>query len=302
MKNCVFLINPESGNKKFNYIDNFRELCKEFGYQTTIIFTAYEGHLEDLIYNFPDNAYDLVISVGGDGTYHELVNGNLKREKPLLTSHIPMGTTNDVGKIYGFRKAPLNNLYLILTGKKRKIDVLTINGKAFTYAAAFGKFADIPYKTPRKLKKKFGYIAYLYEATKDFFSNTKVYNMKYLENGVEVEESVTLFMATNSTRIAGINNFYKGIKLNDGLFEILYTNLKTRKGIFEALISLATKDVGVNLNFKLKKVRSLELNLSEDSSHWSLDGEFVILSNPIKIDVISDYELILPNTLDEELF
>ena len=35
---------------------------------------------------------DLVISGGGDGTFNEIVSGNLRREKQIPLSHIPVGT------------------------------------------------------------------------------------------------------------------------------------------------------------------------------------------------------------------
>ena len=49
-----------------------------------------------------DSLIDLVISVGGDGTFSEVMNGNLEREKQLVLAHLPVGTTNDIGHMYGF--------------------------------------------------------------------------------------------------------------------------------------------------------------------------------------------------------
>ena len=44
------------------------------------------------------------------------MNGNFKREKGLILSHIPVGTTNDVGHMFGLTKDIITNLRSILSG------------------------------------------------------------------------------------------------------------------------------------------------------------------------------------------
>ena len=108
-----------------------------------------------------DNDIDLVISVGGDGTFSEVMNGNLERNKRIVLAHLPVGTTNDIGHMYGLGNNLYTNLKLILEGTIKKVDVGLINNHAFTYVASYGKFMDIPYKTPQELKKRLGYMAYI---------------------------------------------------------------------------------------------------------------------------------------------
>ena len=96
--------------------------------------------------------------MGGDGTFNEVMDGNLKRQNRLILSHIPVGTTNDVGVMFGYGKNIKQNLKYLLNGVVKGIDVCLINNKPFVYVAGFGKFMQISYDTPRELKKKLGKI------------------------------------------------------------------------------------------------------------------------------------------------
>ena len=159
MKKCVVLYNKYSGKKKRKeYIDDFLKILKDNDYEVELKPSKYKSHVVDIVKELPDDI-NLVISIGGDGTFNESMRGNFQRKKRLVLAHIPMGTTNDIGKMFGYGKHPIDNLNLLMDGVKKKIDICTINGDPFIYVAGFGKFMNIPYETKRKNKKRFGYIA-----------------------------------------------------------------------------------------------------------------------------------------------
>ena len=168
MKKCVIIMNPESGKKKKinNYMD-FYDILRKYGYDTEIIFTKAKGDAENIIQALDDNI-DLVVSAGGDGTLNEIVAGNMKRNKKLIIAPLPMGSTNDVGNMYGLDRSVFENLEILLQGKPKTVDVCYINEKPFVYVACFGDYIDLSYETPRELKKKYGELAYLLYAFKQF--------------------------------------------------------------------------------------------------------------------------------------
>ena len=133
MKKCVLIINPNSGkNLDEDYIFDFQKILQKYDYETVIYFTARSKHATNIISKLEDDT-DLVISVGGDGTFNEIVNGNLKRKHKLLLAHIPVGTTNDIGAMFGYGPDILENLKMVLDGAVKEIDICTINKKAFVY-------------------------------------------------------------------------------------------------------------------------------------------------------------------------
>ena len=161
MKKCVVIYNPNSGKKnKSNFIDKFKQILNANNYNVDFICSKYQGNIVEIVSSLEDNI-DLVISLGGDGTFNESMRGNFKRNKRLVLAHIPVGTTNDVGKMFGYGKNIINNLNLLMSGKVVNIDICTIDNEPFVYVAGFGKFMNIPYETSRSSKKKIGYLAYL---------------------------------------------------------------------------------------------------------------------------------------------
>ena len=143
-------------------------MLNEYGYEAEVHYTEYKGHAVEIVKNLDD--VDLVLSIGGDGTFNESITGNCMRNKRLVCAHIPVGTTNDIGIMMGYGKNMLNNLKMTLEGTIKNVDICLINNKPFVYVATIGKFADIPYETPRELKKKFGYLAYVSEGIKSLFN------------------------------------------------------------------------------------------------------------------------------------
>ena len=124
MKTCVVIYNPNSGHtlKKKN-IPLYKKVIEDFGYTVTFIGTKYKGHAREIVSHI--GYVDLVMSMGGDGTFNEVVHGNLQRNKRLIMAHIPVGTTNDVGVMFGYGQDIVKNIkvipYLIML---RRLDVI----------------------------------------------------------------------------------------------------------------------------------------------------------------------------------
>ena len=205
MKKCAIIYNPNSGKKaNFNVMPQFIEMLNKYGYETTVYCTAYKGHAINIVKEL--DHVDLLLSIGGDGTFNESVSGNYARKDRLVCAHIPVGTTNDIGVMMGYGKNMLNNLKLTLDGVVKNVDICLINSKPFIYVATIGKFAEIPYETPRELKKKFGYLAYINEGIKSFFDKTKLHDVTYEIDGTRYRGLFSFIIISSANRIAGINN------------------------------------------------------------------------------------------------
>lgn len=273
MKNCTIIYNPNSGHVfKTKYLKEYKKILTKNGYNPKFIGTQYSGHAKEIVNHLEPT--DLVISMGGDGTFNEVMSGNLERKKPLILAHIPVGTTNDVGVMFGYGKDIKKNLNLLLDGTIKGMDICVINGRPFVYVAGFGKFMQIPYNTPRKLKKKYGYMAYLLEGVKDFFNPTKMYDISYKVNGIEKRGLYSFMLISNANRIAGINNFYKDVKLDDNQFEVLFCNFKRRVDIIKTFTILMTTDIEKISGVEFYKTNHLEIKFADyPKKAWCIDGE-----------------------------
>lgn len=303
MKSCLVVYNPNSGKKnKNNFFDDMKKMLMNYEYFPTIISTKYKGHAMEIVEQIPH--VDLVISIGGDGTFNEVMTGNLHRKNRLLVSHIPLGTANDIGAMYGFGKDTLNNLKLVLEGTVKKVDICLINNRPFVYVAGLGKFVNVSYETPRELKKKFGYLAYLIEGLKEFGGKTKRYDIEYEVNGKIYSGKYSFMLISNANRIAGIDNFYKSVKLDDDNFEVLLCDLTTKSDILKSLYYLTTKDITQVPGFYFYKTNSFKIRFSEPpKKSWSIDGEkFDSSTKEYEIVLENGISLLLPKKNIDKLF
>lgn len=272
MKKCVVIYNPNSGkNIKRNFLAEYLDILMDYEYDPEIIFSKYKGHITELVSSM--EPVDLIVTVGGDGTFNEAMTGNFLREDKLLLAHIPLGTTNDIGAMFGYGKDVINNLKLLLEGEVRNIDICCVNGKPFTYVAGFGKFMNVPYETSRELKKKLGYLAYLVNGVKEFRNSTKLYELSYTVGDETYHGLYSFLIVSNANRIAGINNFYNDVKLDDGKFEVLFCNLTRKKDILKTLYYLRTNDITKVPGVYFHKTNHLKVNFKRKVSSWCVDGE-----------------------------
>ena len=303
MKSCIVIYNPNSGNTlKKEDISVCKKYLHEFGYSPKFMPTKYAGHAKEIVSHI--DKVDVIFSIGGDGTFNEVVTGNLLRKERLVLCHIPVGTTNDVGKMFGYGKVFEDNLKLALEGQVKKIDICLINDRPFVYVAGFGKFVTVAYETPRYLKEKIGYLAYLFEGIKDFFKPIKLYNITYKIDGVEKTGYYSFVLISNANRIAGINNFYKDVKLDDDRFEVLFCNFRRRIDIVKTVKLLMTNDMNKVSGLEFYKTNKVEMRFAQyPNKSWCIDGEKLDRSRlDYEISVINNFKILMPTTHNSELF
>lgn len=302
MKKCTIIYNPHSGKKvKSNFLATYVDILLEHDYDPEVIFSKYKGHIKKIVSELPE--CDLVISIGGDGTFNEAVTGNLKRKKRLLLSHIPLGTTNDIGAMFGYGNDIVDNLKRLLDGEEKCIDICTVNKRPFVYVSGFGKFMTIPYETSRISKKNLGKLAYIKEGVKEFFGYTRLHELKYRVNGEEYKGLFSFILVSNANHIAGISNFYNNVYLDDGKFEVLFCNLTRRKDIIKSLLYLAASDITKVPGFYFYKTDKLEIEFTNETDKWCVDGEELEQkTTTYNIEMIKNFKIMLPSKNINTLF
>jgi len=303
MKFCIVIYNPNSGHTMNDEnLKSVRYILPKYGYNVKIIPTKYAGHAKEIVSHI--DTCDLVISVGGDGTFNEVVTGNMQRKNRLLVANIPIGTTNDIGAMFGYGKNFENNLKLLMEGSEKSIDICLVNDRPFIYVAGLGKFINIAYDTPRYLKKKFGYFAYLYEGIKDFLRPIKSYKVKYEVNGVKKTGYFSFILISNANRIAGMNMFYKDVKLDDNKFELLLCNFSTRRNIIRTLRLLFDNDPNNVSGLEFYKTDHITFEFDQyPKKAWCIDGEKLDRrTKKFEFSTVNDFKIMMPNKNVGKLF
>ena len=303
MKKCLVVYNPYSGkyNKEVT-LPKIEKILNEYDYSVIIEKTKYKGDATSIVANI--DKCDLVVSIGGDGTFNEVMTGNFMRKDRIVLCHLPSGTTNDVGGMWGYGKNMLNNLKLALNGKVKRIDICTINDKPFVYSAGFGKFMNIPYETPRELKKRIGHLAYIREGARDFFRKVKLYDITYEVDNEKYRGLFSFALITNANRVAGINNFYKDIKLDDNKFEVLLCNITKLKDIIKTLYFFALYDASKIPGFYFYQTDNIKIKFNSPlKKPLCIDGEsFDDMSGSYNIKIDHDVYVLMPSKNINNLF
>jgi diacylglycerol kinase family enzyme len=112
--------------------------------------TAYRGHGIELARQARQDGVDVVVSLGGDGTVNEVVNGLLAdgvgADVPVLAA-VPSGSTNVFTRALGLSRDPVEATSEILdalrVGRSRRIGLGRADGRWFTFCAGVGIDAEV---------------------------------------------------------------------------------------------------------------------------------------------------------------
>ncbi len=272
-KNALLLVNPISG--KGESAQKIMPVCSRLGkdgWKTVVHVSQSRGDITNVILEQSAD-YELIVTMGGDGTLNETVTGIVRSGWKGDLGYIPAGSVNDFAASQKLPKDAVQAAEIIAAGHTRQIDVGRFCDRYFTYVAAFGMFTDVPYTTPQQKKNELGKMAYLLEGAKNL-GNLPSFRISYEQNGKFVNDEVVLGLVANSRSVAGIAlGDSMGADLSDGLFEVLLirsSQLTAEVGnIIRALIARNFDDK----NLVFFKTPYLHISCP-DAIAWTLDGEY----------------------------
>jgi YegS/Rv2252/BmrU family lipid kinase len=286
-KKALIILNPRAGLKKANRLltDIIREIQKG-GYICTSFITTAALDAKNIAAEMGAN-YDLIVAVGGDGTFNEVVSGIHTSGVKTLIGYIPAGSTNDFATTLKLSSSPKEAAKDIVSGKMRKLDIGSFNDRIFTYVASFGAFTETAYTTPQELKNALGHLAYIIEGSKDIW-NIKSYKMKITTDEKTFEGDYIFGAVSNSTSLGGLLKINPNIvDMNDGLLEMLFIkrpeNLNELGQIITALNTMNYNSPMIDFcSAPQAEIRAPK------SMNWTLDGEMAEGKGVIKIKNIKD--------------
>lgn len=268
---CLVVYNPNSGNAiSIGLLEKYKKIFDERHVDATFLATQRENHASEIVANCDD--YDVVFSIGGDGTLNEVVRGNYERDNKLVVCPLPSGTCNDVASMLGYSKNPIKNLNMALDGEVCEVDVGTINKQPFIYVVGVGEFLNIPYETKTVEKKKIGYLAYLKNGISELVNKMKCYQAEVMVDGERLDGKYSLIMVSNSNHIAGIDGFHKNVCLDDGQMEVLLCKSRNKTQLVKNFISYFI--TGKSENIISLKAHDVDIKFRDmPSKNWCIDGE-----------------------------
>jgi len=260
-----------------------KQFLVEKGLKFEFDVTEARGHAVELARTAIQKGYKLIVSVGGDGTINEIVNGlhASGSMKDVELGVISTGTGGDFGKTLGISKNWPQACQQLLNPERLKTDIGLIEldkaGKickrVFVNFAGMGFDAEIVKATTVRFKKLGGLPAYLMGLSTTLF-NYRNKNVTLLLDGTVQRYRACTVVVTNGKYGGGSMFLSPNARIDDGLLDVVIIGDIDK---FDLIRSLPRIYRGTHLTHpkvKTARVKTIELSSVEPASIQA-DGELI---------------------------
>ncbi|MRN54009.1 diacylglycerol/lipid kinase family protein [Paenibacillus monticola] len=237
MKQAMIIINPTSGKEDApQHVRNVEEVLHDAGYNVTVKETAKEGDATHFCITACENGYDLVVSIGGDGTLNETINGLSDQDPRPKLGVVPLGTVNDFARALQIPLNPAEAIQTLTSTRVKNVDMGRLNGRVFANVVATGSLAETLSSVSSDDKSKFGALAYFKEGIKDLRNPAQPLVIHH--DGETWEGHSPLFLAALTNSVGGFEKLAPDATVDDGLLHCF---------IIKDLTVLNTITIGISL-------------------------------------------------------
>ncbi|UCH85285.1 MAG: diacylglycerol kinase family lipid kinase [Candidatus Latescibacterota bacterium] len=232
--------------------------------------------------------FDLVVAAGGDGTIREAAEGLMRSGARIPLAQVPAGTTNFSARALAIPTNVRSALDLIDTGKVERFDIgyLPEHDQYFVFIAGTGYDAILIHDTPDKLKRRFGFLAYVATGIREFFRLRPVRMEVEIDNQKRQFRAHTI-MAVNIGSIANLRfSFAPDIDPHDGLLNIAIMSSRSFWGSLIVLLKILAKRYYGYDDLKLTKARRIRIT-ADPPLPVEFDGE-PLGTTPFLAEIIPD--------------
>jgi YegS/Rv2252/BmrU family lipid kinase len=276
MPDYKIIVNPTSGRGAgLAAIPGLRSQLELVNLEYDLVQTEAPLHAISLARQAVLDGYQAVISVGGDGTANEVLNGLMQAkqagEGTAQFGIVAIGRGNDFA--FGVEiPVELERVCQILAyGEGNWIDVGFVQGGEFPDGRYFGNGVGIGFDAvvgfeSLKMKRLQGFSSYLVAALKTIYLYYQAPSVRIEYDDGSVEKSALMVSIMNGRRMGGGFMMAPDAVTNDGLLDVCIVEEVSKAGIF-ALIprfmagSQATHPAIATLQTKRIKVTALEGSL-----------------------------------------
>ncbi len=128
IRRLAVVVNPHGGKRNgIRVLERIRHIFDSVGIELEILVTQRVGHATEIAKNLDLQHLDGICVVGGDGTFHEVVNGLMQRDDSLSVplGIIPAGTGNSLAQHLQCHD-PIEAVRRIVAGLSQSLDVVRV--------------------------------------------------------------------------------------------------------------------------------------------------------------------------------
>jgi diacylglycerol kinase (ATP) len=266
------IFNPHAGRGRSQaLLAQALAFFRQHNVDITVLTTERSKHATELVCQLPLDA--VVLSLGGDGTLHEVVNGCVYTGRTV--GILPAGSGDDFAFALGLERHNLQQaLEVIKQGKVKTVDTANVNGETFINSFGVGFDADVAYgiyKAPKFLKERNAYFYSIFAT----LSKLETIPVVVTIDDKQVFNGPALLVSTqNGPRTGGSFLFAPEAKLDDGLLDVVIAGKFGRLGTLDILPKVLK---GTHVGHpKIKFLRGKEIRLEwERPRPGHMEGELL---------------------------
>jgi diacylglycerol kinase (ATP) len=279
------IVNPVAGAGRTGrewprIMDLFRANGLRFEYDIT----EAPGHAIELAREAARNGYDMVVSVGGDGTINEIVNGLYASGniKDATLGIVSTGTGSDYIRTVGVPRRSEEACRCLLSRRKRLVDLgiveYTSNGRKeerlFVNFAGFGFDAEIVRRTTRQFKSLGAVPSYLLGVLATFISYQNR-DISISLDGESLDTRVCTVIMNNGRYGGGRMFTAPNADLADGLLDVLFVGDLSKPDLLWSIQRIYRGTHLTHPKVTMKKAKEIEVRSSTGKMQIQADGELL---------------------------
>ena len=275
----TIIANPNSGKgESLHAAKQIHKILETHGFEVHIKYTLGRGDAKKLASLAMSDGTKSIISCGGDGTVHEIINGlspiGLEYSTPSLAI-MPTGRCNNLAKELNLNKNSNDLCKLIIESKYNLIDLGKVNETLFATVAALGFDSKVAEYVDEGNHPKFlsGTLSYLYGIFAVLFKfNSPKVSIK--GDFGSYTGNIFLVASGNTSDYGGDFKITPSAKIDDQMLNICIVKSISK---IKALFLLPKVFFGTHINHPrsiYEPSRHLSITSEEPISIWA-DGEYV---------------------------
>jgi len=227
--------------------------------------------------------YHAVFTLGGDGTVMEVLSVLAHQGPPLGV--LGGGTGNVVARTLGIPLNPSRAVPMLLNGDEATVDLGRLgDGRRFAIGVGVGLDATMISEAPARLKRRFGFMAYVIGGYKAVLRNRK-FQLKLTVDGAVFEQTASAILVANFGAVLNdLVSFGDGILYDDGLLNACVFSPVNLWDALRILWRMVRKDFRADPCLFYKSGREFRIETTPEMPAQA-DGELLLPGTPISVSV-----------------
>jgi diacylglycerol kinase (ATP) len=298
----LVIMNPVSGQQDPDEVAGMIERrAAQAGVHAEVRRTTGAGDAERWAKAAADEGFDIVLTSGGDGTVVEAISGLIRSGNKIPLAQLPSGTASQIALALNISRDLEEALELLFSAPAKvvELDVGYLPGadRYFALITGAGFDARIIEQSPRDLKRRLGFLAYVLVGLKESFRLERSSVTLTLDGRVRRVRAHTA-MIVNIGRIDNANiSIGPDIWHHDGILNIVAIGSVGLRDNLRLAIKMLRRDYRTDHNLRYFRAKKVKIS-SSPPLPTQIDGD-ELDTTPLEAEIVpGGVRVLVPESYD----